>query len=210
MAKRGIIFKINQAATKMLQTRVNQLAGRYSSKAREVNQLFAEKFCECARARLRRGIAEGENNLDFIEQYISVQPVRGGYAVVVDNSSAREKNIMAFLEYGTGLMGKNTPHPVAKLIGWEYAINEAEYIDFGNAGVGWLFRDRGYNYINTTDGDTCFGKEVFSQGITPIRYIYDTQRQFKNILNLSFAPAKNGKRVFSLKSLETRLRNVRV
>lgn len=207
--------KVNQNATKMLQTRLNALLGKYKAKTAELSKLYAEKFCECAKERLRIGTLDNANGLDYSDRIYVTQTGKNSYAVIVDNGSSTEENIMAFLEYGTGLKGQDDQHPVAKLIGWEYAINEDRYVEHDNQ-WGWYFNNKGYNYISTSDSietkETKNGisQKVFSSGIVPLRYIYDTQRQFKQILNLSFKKSKNGKRIFSLESLETRLKNARV
>lgn len=156
----------------------------------------------------------------------------------------KDKLIM-FLEYGTGIKGKNNPHPEAGAFGWEYAINDRKtketmkrygYINYENGEKvaksrtifrnqewyvdkfgerGFIFKYKGNEYLdkddiifkNMHDGETSDGsyytklvtpksgkqkpywrrnrvnsltatksQYVFSQGIEPVRFIYDTRK----------------------------------
>lgn len=209
----AIYAKINMNAMKSIQTKINNLLGEYQKKAKELQQLYAEKFCECARTRIINRTAGNESGVDYSKYINVIVKASGSYYVEVTKPSG-EPYIMSFLEYGTGLKGKNDPHPNASFINWEYAINEdryKKYIKDAND-VGWIFTDNGNKYVNQKQGDVRFGSKddkVFSSGIEPVKYIYDTQRQFRTIVNLSFVRGKNGKTMFSLKSLETRLRKAR-
>ena len=44
------------------------------------------------------------------------------YTISFGNGS--NKQILLFLEYGTGYVGRENPHPMASDVGWEYAVNE--------------------------------------------------------------------------------------
>lgn len=51
----------------------------------------------------------------------------------------------AYVEYGTGVMGKNQPHSEAGSAGWAYDVN-------GHGEAGWYYYDWGYGVWNWTKG----------------------------------------------------------
>lgn len=185
---------------------------RFIKDAEDIPLLIVQAFVARARWRLLSYDPSLSNEISNIRY----EKTKSGYRVVVSNDA---EGIMTFLEYGTGILGKNNQNPNASTIGWDYAVNEADYKTMPSGDRGWLFKGTGENYIAPTDYKITKkvyirkdGSRVsipenrgrfFSQGIPAVRYIYDTRREINNAINLS--RTKNG---LNIKSLRTRLTNL--
>lgn len=117
--------------------------------------------------------------------------------VVVKSPRSQEPDIMWYLEYGTGVRGMNEPHPDANRVGWGYALNIGTVGQKGSGwrknpahpdGIGWWFRARNRNIYRAEDdiikrGDSVkTGTRIFTSGITPVRYLYDTIQDLPRIV----------------------------
>lgn len=138
-----------------------------------------------------------------IHRNISGEKIISGYRAIIPMDA---EGLVMFLEYGTGLVGKNNPHPQTdirkvypeeKYMGvWRYAVNERNYktIKFRNkynrvvdATVpcyverngykGFIFRKQGNHYIDAED-------EVFSN--EPITTRFHWVRASKNGRNKAY------------------------
>lgn len=101
------------------------------------------------------------------------------------------EGIMEFLEFGTGLLGKSAPHNRAIYRGWDYAIHESEYKHHaGKTGFIFILKD-GYYLAKDDEQLTDEKPVIFSQGIKPMRYWYDTVDEFE----LIFSSCKTAKQI---------------
>lgn len=125
--------------------------------------------------RLKNGYdTEQYSNLVTIEHHEDYSKV-----IVKDNY----ENIMEFLEFGTGLLGKENPHNRAVYRSWRYAIHENEYKHHdGKKGFIFILKD-GYYLAENDEQITSVKPVIFSQGIKPLRYWYDTVDEFELIFN---------------------------
>ena len=117
------------------------------------------------------------------------------------------KDDMYYLEFGTGIIGANKPHPEASKIGWKYDVNN-------HGEIGWTFRRsvengnenafiakddivhtykrnqhkgsttgwQGARRTRTEDHKAGSEKSIQSKGVIAVRYFYDTMLEFDNIL----------------------------
>lgn len=149
---------------------------------------IATKLAERAKTNLEYNFGSPVANKSYetkrFKENIYVHKYRNNsYRVAIRNNS--EKPIMYLLEFGTGIVGKENPHDLAKEFGWEYAINEDDYIDFAEVKgesatksynslkdqekTGWIFFDEKQN------------KKVFTSGLYPISYMYDALQDIDEI-----------------------------
>lgn len=144
----------------------------------DLPELICEVFVERARARLK---AEPNaeiyiNNINYV-----VNPDGTCEIVVTEN----QEGIMTFLEYGTGVLGSQYKHPEAAQSGWVYAVNRADYKHVKGIGHGFFFRKTANNYIARTDSYDSGHTSVFSRGLRPVRYLYNTKREIERAYNSS-------------------------
>ena len=57
----------------------------------------------------------------------------------------------AFLEFGTGVVGQNSPHTMAGQVGWNYNVGSHIRV-FKNGRVGWVYFDRSRRHYRVTSG----------------------------------------------------------
>ena len=103
----------------------------------------------------------------------------GKYRVGIRNNN--EKEIMYFLEFGTGIVGMRDPHPKANDIGWEYLVNpeilasNSGYIpDLMPSGINSLGEYVGYDGWYYLDPKT--NQLQFTSGLHAVSYLYDTMK----------------------------------
>ena len=99
-----------------------------------------------------------------------------------DISPKTQKEIMYFLEFGTGIVGLDNPHPKANQVGWEYIVNPENLA--GNSGYNKDLVPSGYNSLGEYVGyegwyyyDPETGELQFTSGLKAVSYIYDTMRE---------------------------------
>lgn len=111
------------------------------------------------------------------------------YTVSIKDNS--DKDIMYYLEYGTGFVGKEKPHPMAKTAGWDYAINEGAdwYFDIDDP---MTFSDRhnlgttSYNRLGEDVGDKGWfykdehGRLNVTSGLKSVAYLYNAFDKFND------------------------------
>ena len=121
----------------------------------EISKLIAYTFRDVARRRLiktNNAISQQQAVIKNVAQSIMVRKYKSGYKVVLSRQTDPE-GLLMFLEFGTGLVGKNNQHSWAGNIGWQYAINEDKYKTRSNGKEGWFWRPQGDNtrYIDKDD-----------------------------------------------------------
>ena len=57
----------------------------------------------------------------------------------------------AYLEFGTGVIGRNSPHELAGQVGWEYCVGP-KIRTFKNGRIGWLYYDNSNRHYRITSG----------------------------------------------------------
>ena len=179
------------AIVKGYRQQINEMRKQIAS-AERVGELFAKKFVERARDRLgKNNNAKDQSIIEKLKGNIYAREGKDGWQIVIRQDP---EGLMTFLEYGTGLLGQGSSetdgHPEAIKIGWDYRQND--YI--GNPAYrtvnnkrGWFFRSSDPNiYIDKNDSDRREGGTlIFSQGIEPVRYIYETRIEFENLIRKS-------------------------
>ena len=121
----------------------------------EISKLVAYTFRDVARRRLiktNNAISQQQAVIKNVAQSIMVRKYKSGYKIVLSRQTDPE-GLLMFLEFGTGLVGKENPHSWAGGIGWQYAINEENYKTRSNGKEGWFWRPQGDNtkYIDKDD-----------------------------------------------------------
>jgi hypothetical protein len=146
----------------------------------ELQYKIAITFRDRARERLIKGnnaIPSQQAFISKLANYIYVRKQAGGYAVVVQMD---KEGLLMFLEYGTGLAGKNNPHPEAGEIGWVYAINERNENIYKETerGKGWFWRPQGdkNRYIDENDYVYEYQRSFAKEGTKPTDYRVDPPR----------------------------------
>lgn len=82
-------------------------------------KIVGEVFIERAKDKLLSAYPNATKEADDISLE---QTGDSQYTISFGNGS--NKQILLFLEYGTGYVGRENPHPMAGEVGWEYAVNE--------------------------------------------------------------------------------------
>ena len=103
------------------------------------------------------------------------------YRVGIRNNE--EKDIMYFLEFGTGIVGRENKHPMANDIGWQYVMHPENIVwnkhskginslgeEVGHEGW-WYPVDSQYDANWITEEGQMY---AFTSGLKPVRYFYDT------------------------------------
>lgn len=143
----------------------------------DLPELICEVFVHRARTRLKyAGGAEYVNNINYV--------VNGDGTCEITVTENQE-GIMTFLEYGTGIIGSQYKHPEAKVTGWRYAIHRDQYKYVKGIGHGWFFQKTATNYVSHRDSYIPEHNTVFSRGILPARYMYDTKKEIEDAYNSS-------------------------
>lgn len=79
----------------------------------------------------------------------------------------------AYIEFGTGVTGNNSPHPLATENGWNYASGEKIFTT-KNGKTGWIYKD------------SLSGKWMFTEGIAAQKPVYNAAQELRNeILNVA-------------------------
>lgn len=158
------------------------------SELQNLEDTLTEKICATFVKRARNRLFQNSNTqqqglIQSLLGNIYYRKTKNGSQIVVRND---EEGLMMFLEYGTGLQGEAYKHPQSQNIGWEYAMNVSDYKSF-NDKLGWFFQDKGNNYIDNSDIviEKKTTNSVFSQGIKPVRYIYDTWIEIQDVITRS-------------------------
>ena len=131
---------------------------------KQLLQRVCEIFVEIAKNNL---LASGYNVDNLVDNIVARPYGDNKYRIGIRNNS--EKPIMYFLEFGTGVVGRDNPHPEASQIGWQYLMNQHKSKN-GNPLNGW------YYYDEERD------EWVFTRGLKAVSYLYDTLQQMPQII----------------------------
>lgn len=156
--------------------------------------VLGELFAERARNNL---LSVGYNVEKYATKYNIYYDPYLKQVVVRKPIGSSEPDIMWYLEFGTGITGKNNPHPEAAQNGWLYAINENTVKEAGSpwarvdGKLGWFFSTKGNEEGKSRDpylaeeDNTNFKNKVLTSGIPPARYIYNTMLQIDELIELA-------------------------
>lgn len=141
----------------------------------ELQELIGKAFV----ANARRILASNPSAAQYVDNINYRIDGNGMCEIVVTDT---EEGIMTYLEYGTGLLGAGEKHPEASGSGWQYAINEIRYVTMLNGNRGFVFYRQPDRYFNpqtdfmlTRRARDERRQVAFSQGIKPLRYLYNTR-----------------------------------
>lgn len=96
---------------------------------------------------------------------------KGKYRVGIKNNE--QKDIMYFLEFGTGIVGAENKHPKSNDVGWKYIVNP-DTLKYNSKSSGYNSLVEYAGHIGWWYFDEKEGKFVFTSGLKGIRYFYDT------------------------------------
>jgi hypothetical protein len=165
-----------QTNSKEFAKRMTARLKRYDNRGSEILEEACKIFVAEARERLINSgyiVSQYSNNIDY-KRYGNDK-----YRIYIKENN--EKEIMYFLEFGTGLVGEQTPHPKANIVGWKYVINPDNIVTNENAsGVNSLGMNVGQDGWFYFDEDTQSIK--FTSGLIAVRYLYDTMKDLRNII----------------------------
>lgn len=135
-----------------------------------LGELLLEEICKLFVDRARQRLVESGYDVGHLTGNIYYRKYgKGKYRIGIKNNS--QKEIMYFLEFGTGVVGEDNPHEMADDIGWQYGIgtNIEDYNSDNEFPTGWnslgeFVGWRGWFYKG--------GR--FTSGLKAVSYIYDT------------------------------------
>lgn len=183
-----------------LRTRIRTYGDEY---ARTVAEIFVDR----ARQKLVSAYPNTSKLTDNIFFQRSVG--YGNYRIGLKNNDT--KDVMFYLEFGTGIVGRENPHPEARAYGWEYAINEDKVFQgLGGQELPMYFDltkpvgQQGLYSLNAPTPDpakgvkgwiykTPTGNLVATSGLKAVRYIYDTLQEIDDIKAEAERRLKDGK-----------------
>lgn len=159
---------------------IREITDKSSILARKI----AEKICERAQNNLYQNsynpTLDSYYDVDRLLDNIYVRKYKNdSYRVAIRENA--DKEVMYFLEFGTGIVGKDNPHEWAGEFGYQYAKNIGNYISpipdnkneqaFGEKDIeGWIYFDKKQN------------KKRFTSGLYPVAYLYDAMQELEDIV----------------------------
>ena len=172
----------------------------------EYARTVAEIFVEDAKKRLK---ASGYNNSEKLAENIFFQRSvgYGNYRIGIKGDN-ETKEVMFYLEFGTGFVGRDNPHDMASEVGWEYAINENAVDSQGKPIYFDLTKPKGQQGLNSFYAPTPDPKKgmkgwiykdketgalVATSGLKAVSYIWDTFKDIENIKKKAKERMNNGK-----------------
>lgn len=119
---------------------------------------------EIARRLTEQGVSLAQLNASYMNIYDSGELVKGiesqysgGSGFVVSTATHS-----IFCEFGTGVVGANSPHPDIALAGWSYDVNQ-------HGELGWWYIGRD-------------GQAHWTKGMPSRPYMYETARMLRNMV----------------------------
>lgn len=172
----GYFAEANTNAKKVVSNLTARLR-RLDKYGEQVLEQVCKLFVQKAQIRL---LNSGYNVKNLVNNIHYRKYGNGKYRVGIRNN--KQKEIMYFLEFGTGIVGLMHPHEKADDIGWEYIMYPENLVsnnpDFKNP-----IKSSGRNSLGEevgTDGwyyyDPVDNSLQFTSGLKAVSYIYDTMR----------------------------------
>lgn len=111
------------------------------------------------------------------------------WRVGIKNNS--EKPIMYFLEFGTGLVGADNPHPDASKYGWQYIVHPENIVPTNGQNYDSYVVPSGFNSLGEYVGMEGWyyydenNQLRFTSGLHAVAYIYDTIKDFDTVKKIA-------------------------
>lgn len=120
MAKKTLKANLSISSIKQLQKDLEKYKSDITYKAQLLAEKLAERGVEIARVRVAEydAIYTGELLASINYEYGGVIKDGAKWIVYTDCPWA------PFVEFGTGIVGANSPHPNTSIVGWKYDVNE--------------------------------------------------------------------------------------
>jgi len=217
---------------KEIKRKISSTADRF---ANSLSKTASEVFVNNAKQRLIKGVV-GSNmaNVDEVLNNItSTSETESNEYLYTISVKQDSEGLAMFLEYGTGILGSQKPHPEADDVGWIYKTRLLQGRPYkkhsgsrfvGLEKEGWFFSSKKGTFISSRDehpvltmkektltehieskdgkvydrtrrvryGRGVKENTVFSQGIYPVRYFYNTKQEFKKIFKEIASMGKEG------------------
>lgn len=148
-----IVFKLNAASVDAALKAVKE----YQRKVQDSADEIARKLTE-------QGVSLARLNASYMNIYDSGELVNGiesqyssGKGFVVSTATHS-----IFCEFGTGVVGANSPHPNIALAGWSYDVNQ-------HGELGWWYIGRD-------------GQAHWTKGMPSRPYMYETAKMLRNMV----------------------------
>lgn len=150
-----------------------QLIAELTRRTKQIDALgerLIEEVCKLFVERAKQRLVDSGYNVEHLTSNIYYRRYdKNKYRVGIKNNA--QKEIMYFLEFGTGVVGEDNPHEMADEIGWEYdtGTNIEDYASDSEFPTGWnslgeFVGWRGWYY----------GGGSFTSGLKAVSYLYDT------------------------------------
>lgn len=127
-----IKISLNEASINAALAEVKAYQKKVEAAAAKLAEYLMEQGVEIAKMNV-----SDMNALDSGELYNSISSLYDGNAGFVIAGATHA----AFVEFGTGISGKNNPHPEVAVAGWKYDVN-----DHGELGWWYIGRDGQYHW----------------------------------------------------------------
>lgn len=198
-----IRFYDNKYQGETVQTNANQVLTNISNMIRKIKdeadniseKVAREVVSEAQSRLLDSGYDVGEyvNNIDWKKD-----SGKDYYTVGFKD----DKDVMYYLEYGTGFVGEANPHPEADVRKWRYAINRDETFDDGKPLYFDMTKPRGQQGLFSIDAPTpkkntrgwLFrdedGQLIATSGLRAVAYMYNTYQNAGNIKSRAIKESK--------------------
>lgn len=160
-------------------TNAKKVISNLTKKVRQLDKYgekLLEQVCILFVQRAKERLLESGYDVRSLLKNIWYRPYGNNkYRIAIRDNN--QKEIMYFLEFGTGIVGEDNPHEKAAEYGWEYNVNnraedwasEEHYFPTGYNSQGEFVGFRGWWYIDPTTKSMSF-----TSGLKAVSYIYDT------------------------------------
>jgi hypothetical protein len=157
---------------------LNRIISNYDKYADTILEEICQRIVSEAQERL---IMSGYNVIDLVDNITYQKYGKSKYRVGIRNNNA--KDIMYFLEFGTGIVGQANKHPMANEIGWDYVMHPENIVynkwSSGINSVGEYVGKEGWWYEVPSETEANWITEdgkmyAFTSGLKPVRYFFDT------------------------------------
>lgn len=146
---------------------LNRIIANYDKYADTILEEICQNIVQEAQERL---LFSGYDVDRLVNNIVYQKYGENKYRVGIKNNE--DKDIMYFLEFGTGIVGRENKHPKANDIGWQYVVHPEKMVENKySIGINALGEYVGYTGWYYYDED---GNKQFTSGLKPIRYFYDT------------------------------------